>query len=178
MEKETNINYIFPIAIGEYDVSFFNKKILFNIIKNSPLGKHKLLKKGVNSYDRLPLLHLPELKELKDYFQECINSYSNRFNLGNLKLDGNWFNLMETNGQTLTHDHSGSNSILSGAYYPLLHKDSCNLTFISPYRNEEFTLNLKENYLYIFPSWLKHKTDVNKGPLRITLSFNAPLLHS
>jgi len=77
---------------------------------------------------------------------------------------------------------------MSGAFYPLLEKNTCNLVFRSPlytalnfipikstianHFQDDFVMPIKENHLYIFPSWLQHYTEENKGNKRIVVSFN------
>ena len=75
---------------------------------------------------------------------------------------------------------------ISGAYYPLLEENSSKLIFKSPiyssltysnvpnnpnYQNT-FTMPIKQDHLYLFPGFLEHQTEVNKGKKRIVLSFN------
>jgi len=183
------IHYIFPVPIGEYDLNNHSdlNKLLEIIHKPKYNRKHELVKKGTSSYiTRKDILHLNELKNLKKSIQECINHYSDFLGYETSKIQNSWFNIMEKEGKITPHQHYGS--IISGAFYPLLEENSCNLIFHSPlntffhaftpikssknFTKIKFSVPIKQNYLYLFPSALIHETEKNKSPKRIVLSFN------
>ena len=184
------IHNIFSIPIGEYD---FNDHpqilLLLKEIKqySSKFSlKHDLVKKGKSSFDNsFNILNLTSLSDLKYDIQKCISNYCDNIRSNTPYISHSWFNIMKSGGKTGFHSHEGS--VVSGALYPLLEKDSCNLKFYYPmevlYNNfipksteykypGSITAPIKQNYLYLFPSWLEHETEVNIGNTRIVVSFN------
>ena len=183
------IHNIFPIPIGEYDFNNHPKMAtLLREIKtsSSTLLPHGLISQGVSSHDSNTfILNSNSLSNLKNDIQKCINNYCSNIKSQSPSLTQSWFNIMGKGGKTSLHSHEGS--VLSGALYPLLEKNSCNLIFHFPlkilYNNfipldykggytTTFNVPIKENYLYLFPSWLEHETKINKSKNRIVVSFN------
>ena len=184
------VHYIFPVPIGEYNLSNHpDLKKLLDIINLPRLNrKHYLVKGGNSSFiTDEDVLNFPEIKELKVSIQECINNYCNFLGFSPPLLTNSWFNILQKEGKVTPHHHEGS--IISGAFYPLLEENSCRLIFHSPLntffhsfipieRKKHFTKNkfrvpIKQNFLYLFPSTLLHETEKNKKTKRIVISFNS-----
>ena len=178
----------FPTCVIGFDfTSYPNVSNLIRLILNTPSEDSFIINKGSSSYNsNYDFLSHPLLKDLKNNFQKSLDSYSKYTGIQSLKITNSWFNVMENEGKTHRHNHRGST--ITGAYYPLLKKDTCNLIFYSPlhlilnsfdsvtptsYNAPQTTFPLKPGYMYLFPSWLEHETEVNKGNKRIVISFNA-----
>jgi len=179
---------LFPSLVIEYDLrNFIEKDKLFKILKSYDLIRHGLVKKGESSIIKPDLLDNPDLYILKNKFQECVSKYCEELDIKTPFISNSWFNVMYKKGKTSLHMHEVS--CLSGAYYPLLEENTCNLFFsnplggsiinLSPKKEEEYTIPLKhyimpikQDYLYLFPSYLQHGTETNKGEARIVVSFN------
>ena len=183
--KEYNL---FPTPVMEFD--FTNHpdlpKIL-DIVNQLKIGPHSLLKNGGSSYstsDRI--LFLPDLVNLKNDFQKCVDNYSNELNIKTTIIQDNWVNILDNQGKVDIHHHWSS--VISSAFYPLLEENTCNLCFRSPIHTainfrpidgsnyghfqNDYIMPLKQNHLYLFPGWLQHYTETNKGGKRIVISFN------
>jgi len=177
---------LFPTTILEFN---FEKHLdlspLLDLISGSKIGNHDLTKKGVSSYSLTDILSSPKLVNLKADFQKCIDQYCTNLNIKKSNITTSWFNILENGGQTLNHNHG--RSVLSGAFYPVLKEGTCNLCFKSPlvtslnfeslnifssHFQEDYIMPIKQNHLYIFPGWLNHYSEKNKGGIRIVVSFN------
>ena len=97
------------------------------------------------------------------------------------------YNVLPKGGFTERHRHESS--VVSGAFYIKLPEGDCgNFYVVSPlqqymmcqhfikdsiYGDYFYDVPIKENHLYLFPSWLEHGSRVNKTDSdRITVSFN------
>ena len=184
------IHYTFPVPIGEYNLNNHPDldKLLNNINLSEPNQKSPLIKKGNSSIgNNNNILDIPKLKELKKTIQECIINYCDNLDLKFPIIDNSWFNVLKKEGKVFPHQHNGS--VISGAFYPLLEENSCNLIFHSPLNtffqsflsldnkmpqigNNLIKVPIKQNFLYLFPSTLIHETEKNKSNKRIVVSFN------
>ena len=183
--KEYNL---FPTPVMEFD--FTNHpdlpKIL-DIVNQLKISPHSLLKNGVSSYSSTErILFHPDLTSIKNDFQKCVDIYSNKLDIEYSYIKDNWVNILNNQGMVDIHHHWSS--IISAAFYPLLEENTCNLCFRSPiytainfrpkntstyghFQNDHI-MPIKQNYLYLFPGWLQHYTEENKGGKRIVISFN------
>ena len=184
---------LFPTPVMEFD--FTNHpdipKLLDSIDyickkTSSNIDNHTLVKKGYSSYNKFNILFFPELIDLKNDIQKTIDHYSRDLSIIFSHISQSWFNILDTEGKVDTHHHGSS--VISGAFYPLLEKDTCNLCFKSPlyvsktfesskpinnnHFQDDVVMPIKQNHLYLFPGWLEHYTEENKGNKRIVLSFN------
>ena len=184
------VHYILPVPIGEYNLNNHPDldKLLNNINLSEPNQKMSIIKGGNSSFPtRKNILNFPELKELKKTIQECIINYWDNLDLKFPLIGNSWFNVLKKEGKVFPHQHNGS--VISGAFYPLLEENSCNLIFHSPLNtffqsflsmdekeskitNNLFKVPIKQNFLYLFPSTLMHETEKNKSNKRIVVSFN------
>lgn len=188
MSSNLNIK-IFPSLI-KYSNNFLNKeecKEIINLTLNKKLNPHLCLKgKGKSTHD----LNSNILINAKNYFLEkinnIINEYATDYGVKRLKLANSWINIQNKNSTLSMHSHP--DSIISGALYLKVDKNSSKIYFYNPnpYLNmvniskqTEFTC---ENYFFtpktgdllLFPSWLKHgsNNEKNNSKERIVLSFN------
>ena len=130
----------------------------------------------------------PIIKDIEGVAQDFAARYL--FIGKKIEIPNAWININGKKDSNLIHTHPGS--ILSGVYYVKTPKDCGNLVFHHPaltaierdWRfNEETnhtTMNSvvwsytpKEDFLYIFPSWIKHLVQPNmNSKKRISISFN------
>ena len=184
------MHYIFPVPIGEYDLNNHPDldKLLELINNHENKQGHNLIKNGISSIlNGKNILDFPELKKLKETIKKCIINYCDHLDIKLPALDNNWFNILKKEGRVFPHQHNAS--VISGAFYPLLEENSCNLIFHSPLNtffqsflsvdkkeskitNNLFKVPIKQNFLYLFPSTLIHETEKNKSNKRIVVSFN------
>ena len=102
-------------------------------------------------------------------------------------ISGAWFNILPKGGYTEKHRHESS--VISGAFYCQLPEGDFGQFFVvSPlkpymmcihnvqptrYGVYEMDIPIKQDHLYLFPSWLEHGSRVNNTDgERITVSFN------
>jgi uncharacterized protein (TIGR02466 family) len=188
MSNTLNVK-VFPTLI-KYVSNFLNEKELNQIIKltlNKKLSSHLSLKgkatstHGLNS-DILSNVDNNIVEKIKDK----VNEYAVDYGVRKLKLDNSWINIQNKN--SILNKHSHPDSIVSGALYLRVDKNSSKiyfynpntyLTFVNVFKQTEFSC---ENYyftpqigdLILFPSWLMHgsNNEENNSIERIVLSFN------
>ena len=184
MEKIVNL---FPVPIMLVDMSDVNcKEKLIEIIDSSEKVEHALVPNGVSSFETMPILHHPELEELKIKIEHHINKYTKYLGIGPLVVSNNWFNIMDEGSKIRRHNHEAS--IVSGAYYPRAPEGSSKLRFINPLKpfrmTEMYThqtpyscfdqdVECLEDLMILFPSWLFHSSTPHFGEKdRYIISFN------
>ena len=102
-----------------------------------------------------------------------------------LIITDSWHNKMEKGKRVRLHRHE--DSVVSGSFYVKTEKNTVPLIFrnpLHPYRMTEIYVDKKSKYstggmkfpatpgiLYLFPSWLEHETDEEKGD-RCVISLN------
>ena len=179
---------LFPTPIMEFDFSSHLdiSKILDIIGEDFQSPPHSLVKNGYSSFHLVqPILKSPLLTDLKNDFQKCVDHYSINLDIKESIITDSWFNIIHSKGKIEPHNHGAS--VISGAFYPLLEEDTCNLYFKSPlytslnfrplkgdrsHFQADYNLPIKQNHLYLFPGWLEHYTEENRGDKRIVISFN------
>lgn len=183
-----DIQNLFPTPVGRYD---FSEKIDTNLILSAiadiNLMPHGLVTKGSSAFMENEILKLPELKDLKDCFEEASNDFAGKVGLKKVKLKNAWFNYVEPGGIVLPHRHR--NSVISGAYYLKIGENGSPLSFENPTNGfrqaEDFDFDnqtdftkqiesviIKENTAILFPSWLQHFVE-SEQDVRIVIGFNA-----
>jgi|SRR6056300_286634 uncharacterized protein (TIGR02466 family) len=183
MEKIVNL---FPVPIMLVDMSDVNcKEKLIEIIDSSEKIEHGLVPNGVSSFETMPILHHPELEELKIKIEQHINKYAKCLGIGQLVVQNNWFNIMDEGSKVKRHNHEAS--VISGAYYPRAPEGSSKLHFINPLKPFRMTeihthqtpyscfdqdVECLEDLMILFPSWLEHYTNENTTQKRTVVSFN------
>ena len=182
---------LFPTLVKEYNFTNHpDKKRLLEVISKTTTKSYGLLEGGVTNFDTgkdSNFLRINSFNKLIFHFEKCIEDYSKDIGIIPNKISNSWFNIMNQGNKTIRHHHYGGS--ISGAYYPLLKEGTCNLNFFSPismyqsswwrknnvteYNSDVKTISIKQDYLYLFPSWLEHETEINRGGKRIVISFNA-----
>ena len=122
---------LFPTTVIEFDFTNHPEiPLLLNYIEQSNSHSHTLIKNGTSSYATDNVLFNPKFIDLKNDIQKRIDFYSRELNILPSIISKSWFNLMNTKGLTGVHHHGSS--VISGAFYPLLEENTCNLCFKSP----------------------------------------------
>ena len=188
MSNTLNVK-VFPTLI-KYITSFLSQKEcneIINLTLNKKLSSHLSLigeaksTHGLNS-DILSNVNSNVIKKI----QNKIDEYAIDYGVRKLKLDNSWVNVQNKN--SILNKHSHPDSIISGALYLKVDKNSSKiyfynpniyLTFVNVFKQTEFSC---ENYyftpqigdLILFPSWLMHGSndEKNNSIERIVLSFN------
>lgn len=138
------------------------------------------------------LLAHPELDDLRALLVEEIRDYTEalecRLGGGRLAIANSWANVYPAGSSVALHDHGGA--MLSGAFYlqaspgaghiyfqnPLL--DLCKGSKPLPFAEVQ-PVEVRAGELVLFPGWLKHRTDDNRGPAdKVVLSFNVVWVRS
>lgn len=188
MSNTSNIK-VFPTLI-KYINNFLNEKELNKIIEitiNKKLSSHLSLKGKATSTHGLNSDVLFNIdKNIVEKIKNKINEYAIDYGVRKLKLDNSWINIQNKN--SVLNKHSHPDSIVSGALYLKVDKNSSKiyfynpntyLTFVNIFKQTEFSC---ENYFFtpqigdliLFPSWLMHGSndEKNKSKERMVLSFN------
>jgi uncharacterized protein (TIGR02466 family) len=178
---------LFPTPVIEFDFTDHpGIPPLLDCVNNLKVPPHSLLKNGVSSYENNNILFDPTQISLRNDFQKAVDYYSQELKIRSSFIYSSWFNILKKNGKVNVHHHGGN--VVSGAFYPLLEEGTCNLIFRSPLHTtmnfipteptsfnhfqKDTSIPIKQYHLYIFPSWLEHYTEENKGDKRIVISFN------
>ena len=165
---------------------------LKNYIKFSKqLKKVGRTKSNVGGFQSCNLNHdEPTLSNLiKIITFESNNFYKNFLCLKkDIKLDNIWLNINYFKDYNKIHVHPFSE--ISGVFYVKTPKNCGNLMFhrdtnidhflsndliskLNQYNSSGYFIPPEENFLYLFPSWLKHSTEPNLSKEeRISISFN------
>jgi hypothetical protein len=147
--------------IETFDLSFLDLRSMLNAINQNEKGIHGLIKNGYSSYNQgRPILEDPNLFGLKTIIQKNLNDYTQK----RMKIINSWFNVTYPGGILKKHKHE--ESILSGAFYVKVGKESTPLLF------EHTKINPRNGLLVIFPSTMLHHTE-EETEERIVVSFNA-----
>ena len=150
-------------------------------------SKHDLAVNGVSSHGGWDPLNDEDSAPMGVAFQDCLLDYTSKLGQWPVIISGSWYNILPPGG--FTHRHRHESSVISGAFYldlpegdfgrfyvlnPLVHHFMCMHYFTNtPYSVYEFDVDIKENHLYLFPSWLEHGSRVNNtNQDRFTVSFN------
>ena len=179
----------FPSFVTETDLSNkFNSQEFLNFIKgDTNLQDHGLVKKGLSTFNSQNyILDILVFSDLKQIIQNNISTYCKNIDIREPRITNSWYNIMGEDSKVEFHIHEGST--ISGVYYPLLEEENCKLIFKSPNPSinlipkltdkgpysqlKYFIVPIKQNHLYLFPSYLEHGTLENQGGTRIALSFN------
>jgi uncharacterized protein (TIGR02466 family) len=167
------------------------KQTIFYTSLNLDLNKLQLNIKKINKQHRsnesgdqfnVKCIDNNFIKTLEHY----ANEYCNFLSFEKVKLQNMWLNINRKKDLNSIHDHP--DSVLSGIFYIKTPEKSGKLIFINdffirffpikvkeynPNNSEIWSFIPKENYLYIFPSWLKHEVKPNLSEEeRISLAFN------
>ena len=180
---------LFPTLFEEYDLSGSPGLDDFKQhIKSS--GKHDvhgLAVNGVSSHGGWDPLRDPISLPMLINFQKCVNHYSGVIGNWPAVIAGSWYNILPPGGYTERHRHESS--VISGAFYIDLPEGDFGKFYMvsplqpymmcihnvreTPYGEYFHEADIKQDHLYLFPSWLEHGSRVNNTKEdRWTVSFN------
>ena len=156
----------------------------------------------LNSLERIPnagnshsadsyILLQPEMKNLKNFFEVCVQNYLNDVYIPKhdvkIEITQSWVNFSKKN--EWHHRHNHNNSFVSGVFYlntdnpdsiifanPLTKKQMFVIEsqFEDLYYSEEHDMQVCNNLLILFPSWLSHSVHpVINDVERISIAFNS-----
>jgi uncharacterized protein (TIGR02466 family) len=123
-------------------------------------------------------IHTLDIKPINELVSDLESKISNLID-SKLKVTTMWYNICPTGAFNHSHIHGGSD--YSGIIYLHCTKDTGSLVFTDPRCGAEMStfsdnpvqITPKNGDLIIFPSWLKHHTEVNLDSLpKISISFN------
>lgn len=186
-EFKTHNLWPIPIYQGEIPVKQEWKDAVINTeyerthINNSDISK-----------DRYFLNTISDLKQdIENHCERFIRKYLTVKDNAQFYLQNSWCNIHGPNENSQIHFHA--NSLLSGVYYPILPKNSGDISFHkgSIYTNifhqsirfeyeennnitaEQYVINLKEGDIVLFPSHLDHSVQRNNSnEKRYSIAFN------
>jgi len=133
---------------------------------------------------------LPELAPFVQHIRDSLEQVLSFLRIGRVELGltGLWANVAAPGGAVRMHSHP--NNFLSGVYYVQVQPGGDTINFHDPrpqtgivrppateltaYNTDQVVVPVEEGTLVIFPAWLVHSVDPNRGQgLRISMSFNA-----
>ena len=187
--NEFKVHNLWPIPVYEGEIPIREKwKIL---IKGTEYERTHVNNSDI-SIDRYLLNSMPELKtEIENHCESFVRKYLKVKNNAQFYLQNSWSNIHGPNEDSQIHYHGSS--LLSGVYYPILPKNSGNISFHrgNIYTNifhksirfeydehsyltaDQYVVNLKEGVIVLFPSHLEHRVELNKSnENRYSIAFN------
>jgi uncharacterized protein (TIGR02466 family) len=190
-----NLNiHIFGVPIQQYNLNLDISTLIayFYQLKKNDKGR-KLSNEGGWQSNDLNLENnnqlTPFLKSLKEPILN-FSKYCKIKNNFNFKVDNMWCNINQYKDYNIYHNHPGC--LFSGVYYLKTPKNCGDLYFSNtsiqiPYdwkesvieefncfNSSKWNFPVKENILFLFPSWAHHAVhpNLNKKEDRISISFN------
>lgn len=178
------IHELFPTVVGEYNLerNFTDKEIssLNNIELVENIGNYVSFNSNI--------LDLPNLVNLKEKVEECLNEYIQTVYKPNnkiqIKVTQSWMTYSKTN--QYHHKHNHPNSFLSGVLYVntdqdviVFSKEEYNQICISScdynkLNSLDWEMNAYPGCIFIFPSRLTHFVPRVKSPNpRVSIAFNS-----
>ena len=181
---------LFPVPVyiakGDSDLISREKKEIEKIIQEG-MNKNDGNTSSVNNY-----IFDKNFKKIKQFCEHHIKKYVEEIIDPKEKLDfyitQSWLNVTEPGG--FHHKHFHQNSIISGVFYIATVEDD-KITFDDPnhkikelinfktdnyniWNSASWFLNISNNELMLFPSWLSHEVELNEKATtdRISISFN------
>ena len=182
---------LFPNCLGKISNFISDEerlKILWDVktIKHQPHGS--IIGNGASSHKNRNI-DFPYIVDnnIKNRLETEINIFGELYGIPtDLKISQIWSNIQ--NSDSVLHEHSHPNSIISGALYINV-DDSCSITFHNPnpyvyftnalentpYNFEWCKYSVENGDLLLFPSWLRHghPEHINQMDGRICISFNS-----
>ena len=135
-------------------------------------------------------LNIPELQSLREHATRCFNKVKEKFFYQpELTITNMWLNINYPHAYNQIHNHP--RCCFASTFYISVPENSGAIIFCNNYETENYmqdkwmtqfgtynssvwTVPVKENELYVFPGWLKHKVETNKSKKeRISISMNA-----
>ena len=189
-EKSLQIIDLFKTSVAQFVLQEDTKALTqfaHHWAKNHP--SVNISNKGGYQSPALPL-DIPELQSLRQEANRCFNKVRKLFYYNReLGISNMWLNINSPKSYNSPHDHPFS--FLSSCFYISTPEKSGKIVFYNRnpienfipqesfteygwYNSPEWTLPAKENYFYIFPSWLQHSVQQNNSSEdRISISINA-----
>tara|TARA_R100001591_G_scaffold49212_1_gene59877 strand:+ start:586 stop:1215 length:630 start_codon:yes stop_codon:yes gene_type:complete len=188
-ENPSHVEPIFahPIFICDLDNNLNDDE--FNFLEKQK--KHKVLNKGGNYNSKNTyILREKEMIKLNQKLQDKVKEYFEVIVCTSDDVDPyitqSWLNW--TNEGEAHHEHYHANSLISGVYYIDCIENIDSIIFEKPnqdviqfsnfksfniFNSRTWELNIKNNSLILFPSFLKHSVKMNKlKHTRTSLAFN------
>jgi uncharacterized protein (TIGR02466 family) len=184
-----------PIYLKQLGLDTNYKSALINasrdLIGTSEKGSFKSLRGGVRNQGNI--FSHPAFKTLESLItselQKVLVDYDVPFADYRLILNG-WINWQKNQGFNTPHVHP--QSWFSGVYYLTFSTGAGRIFFVDPRPQvrvepipltqsksseiekirEKLYLNISQDSLIIFPSWLEHGTEVNESDERVSIAFN------
>tara|TARA_B100000900_G_scaffold389049_1_gene381613 strand:- start:976 stop:1593 length:618 start_codon:yes stop_codon:yes gene_type:complete len=186
---EFKIHNLWPIPVYEGEIPVKEKwKVLTKGLKY----ERTHIDNSDISIDRNVLNSIPDLKEdIQNHCERYIKKYLKVSDNAKFYLLNSWSNIHSSGEKSQIHYHG--NSLLSGVYYPILPKNSGNISFhksglytntfhqsiLFDYDEEtevncgQYSMEIKEGTIIIFPSHLEHSVERNKSnENRYSIAFN------
>ena len=122
---------LFPTPISLYDLSHLDMDIISNVIEATQKDKFNLVDKGKTDFvsDKKILDH-PNLIELKQHIDSCVDDYRQRLGLSKVRITSSWSSITDVGGRLELHRHAGSS--ISGVFYPEIKQPISPLLFKDP----------------------------------------------
>jgi uncharacterized protein (TIGR02466 family) len=176
--------YPTPIGFSSFDRKLNNTE--FSFISNLSKRPNNGNETSVDSY----ILEHHELTDLKKFFISSCKTFIDEVYKPKAHIEPyitqSWVNF--TNSAGSHHRHYHKNSFISGVFYVKVNqgqdrikfiKDSDQILHITPreysvFNSESWLIEVRENLLLLFPSYLDHEVPVleNNSHERISISFN------
>ena len=190
-DQTPTIHGVFPCPVynvkRDSDLTPTEEKEIGKIIRG---GLYKNAGNSTSFEDKV--FNIDELKKIKQFCEQHLKKYVEQVICPEEEVDfyitQSWINV--TKPGEFHHPHSHPNSIVSGVFYIATEEDDT-FTLEDPnYRIKQiikfepteynawnsiaWTLPSKNNELLLFPSWIKHRVEVNERATRdrISISFN------
>jgi uncharacterized protein (TIGR02466 family) len=185
MQTQPELITLFPTVLLRFNLgrSFLPEEI--STIKNLEFRDNK----GNLTSKNASVLNLPELENLKNFFQNSINTYVKNINKPEsleIYITQSWVNMTTEKQNHHRHDHP--NSFLSGVFYVNVDPAVDKIVFhrkelvfplvVEPQQfdvlnSDSWSINVNNGDLLLFPSTLEHEVPVKKEcNKRISISFN------
>ena len=181
MQNELIEMFAVPLTVSTYEKSIFQElKFIENLdYKDNIQGLTRISKDFF-------ILNRPELADLKKFIEYQIKLYVKNIygSDDEVVITQSWVNKAKKGDFHQNHTHS--NSLISGVFYPLLDETlppimfkkftreiSLNTKEKNKFNSDIYKLNLSSKSLVLFPSNLTHGVPINKSNyLRYSLAFN------
>ena len=195
MKTELKINSYFasPVGCSKLDLNLNEIEKFCYDTKSIQKGRNKSNRDGWQSLNlKFPnnITHVAQtVTDASKAYCETVGVDTTKYNTS---LDNMWINLNPKNGYNIQHTHP--HTFVSGVFYVKTPPKCGRIYFKHPcsyleydWRDEHWLKNTHDNrpiqfmdteagYLYLFPSWLEHGVEPNRGDEdRISLSFNIKL---
>ncbi len=189
---EFKVHSLWPIPIYENFIPV--KEKWKNAVRNIDYVRPPIDNSDI-SKDKYILETIPDFKDLKIEIKNHCEIYVRKFlhikKTANFYFQNSWSNLHKPKEYSQIHYHG--NSLISGVYYPILPKNSGDISFHRghTYTNlfhqsirfdydktnfvttDQYVLNLKEGSITLFPSHLDHRVEENNSnEYRYSIAFN------